>query len=97
MSAWDQCHDAEVILESPYAFAGVHIAEALCKYREMENTLCVTNHINPKRSHISVYVLCHGPRPLNFRTRLLVLLSKPLNSTQYRSYLLLLHLFQSNR
>ena len=29
-SAWDQCHDAEVILESPYAFAGVHIAEALC-------------------------------------------------------------------
>lgn len=29
--AWDSCVDAEVLLESPYAMAGVHIAEALRK------------------------------------------------------------------
>ncbi|CAL1713004.1 unnamed protein product [Somion occarium] len=27
--AWEQCSDAQVLLESPYSFAGVHIAEAL--------------------------------------------------------------------
>ncbi|KAI0074052.1 UDP-Glycosyltransferase/glycogen phosphorylase, partial [Panus rudis PR-1116 ss-1] len=30
MDAWRQCGDAQILLESPYAFAGVHIAEALC-------------------------------------------------------------------
>lgn len=27
--AWKQCQDADVLLESPVAMAGVHIAEAL--------------------------------------------------------------------
>ncbi|KAI0789591.1 hypothetical protein C8Q75DRAFT_142849 [Abortiporus biennis] len=29
IDSWEQCQDAEVLLESPYAFAGVHIAEGL--------------------------------------------------------------------
>ena len=31
MDAWLQCHDADVLIESPSAMAGVHIAEALSK------------------------------------------------------------------
>lgn len=27
--SWEQCQDADVLLESPSAMAGVHIAEAL--------------------------------------------------------------------
>jgi hypothetical protein len=27
--AWIACHDADVLIESPSAFAGLHIAEAL--------------------------------------------------------------------
>jgi hypothetical protein len=29
--SWEQCKDADVLLESPSAMAGVHIAEALRK------------------------------------------------------------------
>lgn len=29
MDAWEQCKDAKILLESPYAMGGVHIAEAL--------------------------------------------------------------------
>lgn len=29
VESWDQCKDADVLLESPSAMAGVHIAEAL--------------------------------------------------------------------
>lgn len=29
IDAWENCQDAEVLLESPYAMAGVHISEAL--------------------------------------------------------------------
>jgi hypothetical protein len=29
LNAWEQCQDADVLLESPSAMAGVHIAEAL--------------------------------------------------------------------
>jgi hypothetical protein len=29
VESWEQCKDAEVLLESPSAMAGVHIAEAL--------------------------------------------------------------------
>jgi hypothetical protein len=29
VDAWEQCQDADVLLESPSAMAGVHIAEAL--------------------------------------------------------------------
>jgi hypothetical protein len=31
VESWDQCKDADVLLESPSAMAGVHIAEALRK------------------------------------------------------------------
>lgn len=31
VESWEQCRDAQVLLESPYAMAGVHIAEALSK------------------------------------------------------------------
>lgn len=31
MDAWEACKDADVLLESPSAMAGVHIAEALGK------------------------------------------------------------------
>jgi sterol 3beta-glucosyltransferase len=31
MDAWEQCQGADVLLESPSAMAGVHIAEALSK------------------------------------------------------------------
>ena len=31
--AWENCQDTEVLLESPYAMAGVHISEALSKFR----------------------------------------------------------------
>ena len=31
MDAWENCKDADVLLESPSAMAGVHIAEALGK------------------------------------------------------------------
>ena len=30
--AWEQCQGADVLLESPSAMAGVHIAEALSKF-----------------------------------------------------------------
>lgn len=30
--AWEQCKDANILLESPSAMAGVHIAEALSAY-----------------------------------------------------------------
>jgi hypothetical protein len=29
VDSWEQCKDADVLLESPSAMAGVHIAEAL--------------------------------------------------------------------
>jgi sterol 3beta-glucosyltransferase len=29
VDSWEQCQDADVLLESPSAMAGVHIAEAL--------------------------------------------------------------------
>ena len=32
--AWKQCQDADVLLESPVAMAGVHIAEALSESME---------------------------------------------------------------
>ena len=38
MDAWENCRDAEVLLESPYAMAGVHIAEALSKSSMFEQT-----------------------------------------------------------
>ena len=31
VDSWEQCKDADVLLESPSAMAGVHIAEALRK------------------------------------------------------------------
>lgn len=31
VESWEQCQDADVLLESPSAMAGVHIAEALSK------------------------------------------------------------------
>lgn len=31
VDAWEQCQGADVLLESPSAMAGVHIAEALSK------------------------------------------------------------------
>jgi hypothetical protein len=31
VASWEQCKDADVLLESPSAMAGVHIAEALRK------------------------------------------------------------------
>ena len=36
VDSWEQCKDADVILESPSAMAGVHIAEAL---RESDRAL----------------------------------------------------------
>lgn len=30
--AWEQCKDADVLIESPSAMAGVHIAEALSMF-----------------------------------------------------------------
>lgn len=32
VDAWEQCQGADVLLESPSAMAGVHIAEALSMY-----------------------------------------------------------------
>ena len=32
LEAWEQCKDAEVLIESPPAMAGVHIAEALSEW-----------------------------------------------------------------
>lgn len=32
VDAWEQCRDADVLIESPPAMAGVHIAEALSMY-----------------------------------------------------------------
>lgn len=40
MDAWKACRDADVLLESPSAMAGVHIAEALS---EEPFSLFVTN------------------------------------------------------
>ncbi len=31
VDSWEQCKDADVLLESPSAMAGVHVAEALRK------------------------------------------------------------------
>lgn len=39
VESWEQCKDAEVLLESPSAMAGVHIAEAL---RELNPDLSST-------------------------------------------------------
>ena len=37
--AWKSCQDAEVLIESPYAMAGVHIAEALGTFHARGTTV----------------------------------------------------------
>jgi hypothetical protein len=32
VDSWEQCQDADVLLESPSAMAGIHIAEALREF-----------------------------------------------------------------
>jgi hypothetical protein len=42
VDSWEQCKDAEVLLESPSAMAGVHIAEALRELnRDRSSTLLI--------------------------------------------------------
>lgn len=42
VDAWEQCKDADVLLESPSAMAGVHIAEALGKHMLMSGKAAST-------------------------------------------------------
>lgn len=42
VESWEQCKDADVLLESPSAMAGVHIAEALRELnRDLSSTLLI--------------------------------------------------------
>jgi sterol 3beta-glucosyltransferase len=40
MESWVACQDAGVLLESPSAMAGVHIAEALSTYYPLSESYC---------------------------------------------------------
>lgn len=65
VEAWEQCKDADVLVESPPAMAGVHIAEALSmspitKFRRP----LILLQISPT----SVPLRCHGPERHNIPT-----------------------------
>ncbi len=56
VDSWEQCKDADVLLESPSAMAGVHIAEALREF---------SHHASPNRALSILSQTSHtsGPSP----------------------------------
>jgi hypothetical protein len=59
VDSWGQCKDADVLLESPSAMAGVHIAEALRML--LPYAICVSRTLNfLQTSHTSGPLPCPG-------------------------------------
>jgi hypothetical protein len=77
VEAWEQCKDADVLIESPSAMAGVHIAEALGIYSTADPRSPL---ILVQVSHISVLSQCHGPERHNIPTHSSVRLSRTLHA-----------------
>ena len=61
--AWKSCQDAEVLIESPYAMAGVHIAEALGMFQARGTTFSPSDSLDrhtlfPRLHHAMDEVSC---------------------------------------